>query len=57
MLLVVGLFGLIALDPPIAIWTLSLGYALSGPLIYLRRAKGANEEKNETKQNDQADFH
>ncbi len=57
MLLVVGLFGLIALDPPIAIWTLSLGYSLSGPLLYLRRAKGGSEEKNETKQNDQADFH
>ena len=36
MLLVVGVLGLIALDPPIVIWLLSVAYALSGPVQHLR---------------------
>ncbi len=36
MLLVVALLGLIALDPPVAIWGLSMIYALSGPVQHLR---------------------
>ena len=36
MLLVVAVVALIALDPPLVIWLLSVVYALSGPLQHLR---------------------
>lgn len=36
-LIVVGLVGLIALDPPLVLWCLFFVYALSGPVQYLRR--------------------
>jgi hypothetical protein len=37
MLLVVAIVALIALDPPLVIWLLSVVYALSGPLQHLRQ--------------------
>jgi len=41
MLLVVAALGLIALDPPVAIWGLSVIYALSGPVQHLRQTERA----------------
>ena len=43
MLLVVALLGLIALDPPVAIWGLAMIYALSGPVQYLRGNESVNK--------------
>lgn len=36
-LLLIGLLGLVALDPPLVLWCLFFVYAFSGPLLYLRR--------------------
>ena len=37
MLSIVAVLGLIALDPPLAIWSMAVVYALSGPIQYLRQ--------------------
>ena len=37
-LIVIGLLGLVALDPPLVLWCLFFVYALSGPIQYLRRS-------------------
>ena len=55
MLLVVAMLGLIALDPPLAIWGLSVIYALSGPLQYLRSADQPRQEG--TRNREKADLH
>ena len=55
MLLVVAMLGLIALDPPLAIWGLSVIYALSGPLQYLRSADQPRQEGSRTRE--KADLH
>ena len=55
MLLVVAMLGLIALDPPLAIWGLSVIYALSGPLQYLRSTDQPRREG--TQNHDKADLH
>jgi CDP-diacylglycerol--serine O-phosphatidyltransferase len=44
MLLVVAVLGLIALDPPLAIWGMSVVYALAGPLQYLRNMDQTSQE-------------
>ena len=44
MLLVVAVLGLIALDPPLAIWGMSVIYGLSGPLQYLRSPDHSRRE-------------
>ncbi len=44
MLLVVAVLGLIALDPPLAIWGMSVVYALVGPLQYLRNKDQTGQE-------------
>ena len=54
-LLIVAMLGLIALDPPLAIWGLSVIYALSGPLQYLRSADQPRQEG--TRNRDKADLH
>jgi CDP-diacylglycerol--serine O-phosphatidyltransferase len=55
MLLVVAVLGLIALDPPLAIWGMSVIYALSGPLQYVR---GTDQPRQEGAQNhDKAVLH
>lgn len=55
MLLVVAMLGLIALDPPLAIWGLSVIYALSGPLQYLRSTDQPRQEG--TRNHEKADLH
>ena len=55
MLLVVAMLGLIALDPPLAIWGLSVIYALSGPLQYLRSTDQPRHEG--TGNHEKADLH
>ena len=55
MLLVVAMLGLIALDPPLAIWGLSVIYALSGPLQYLRSADQPCQEG--TRNHEKTDLH
>ena len=55
MLLVVAVLGLIALDPPLAIWGMSVIYALSGPLQYLRSPDHSRREG--AKDYDKADLH
>lgn len=55
MLLVVAMLGLIALDPPVAIWGLSVIYALSGPLQYLRSTDQPGHEG--TGNHEKADLH
>ena len=55
MLLVVAMLGLIALDPPLAIWGLSVIYALSGPLQYLRSTDQPRQEG--TRNYEKADLH
>ena len=55
MLLVVAMLGLIALDPPLAIWGMSVIYALSGPLQYLRSTDQSRQEG--TQNHDKADLH
>ena len=55
MLLVVAVLGLIALDPPLAIWGMSVIYGLSGPLQYLRRPDHSRQEG--AKDYDKADLH
>ena len=55
MLLVVAMLGLIALDPPLAIWGLSVIYALSGPLQYLRSADQPRQEG--TRNHEKTDLH
>jgi hypothetical protein len=44
MLLVVAVLGLIALDPPLAIWSMAVVYALSGPVQYLRTTDKDSQE-------------
>jgi CDP-diacylglycerol--serine O-phosphatidyltransferase len=47
MLLVVAVVALIALDPPLVIWLLSVVYALSGPLQHLRQADTPRSQEGE----------
>lgn len=47
-LLVIGLLGLVALDPPLVLWCLFFVYALSGPINYLRRTKQRVTEAEES---------
>jgi len=55
MLSVVAVLGLIALDPPLAIWSMAVIYALSGPFQYLR---GLPEHRQEGDlQHDKTDLH
>jgi CDP-diacylglycerol--serine O-phosphatidyltransferase len=55
MLLVVAALGLIALDPPLAIWSMAVIYALSGPFQHLR---GQPERRQEGDlQHDKTDLH
>jgi len=44
MLSIVAVLGLIALDPPFAIWSMAVVYALSGPLQYLRQPDKDSQE-------------
>ena len=44
MLSVVTVLGLIALDPPLAIWCMAVVYALSGPAQYLRQSDKPSQE-------------
>ena len=55
MLLVVAVLGLIALDPPVAIWGMSVLYALSGPLLHLRTTDQSSQEG--AKHNDKTELH
>ena len=55
MLLVVAVLGLIALDPPLAIWGMSVIYCLSGPLQYLRSPDHSRREG--AKDYDKVDLH
>jgi CDP-diacylglycerol--serine O-phosphatidyltransferase len=48
MLLVVAIVALIALDPPLVIWLLSVVYALSGPLQHLRQSDTPRSQEGET---------
>ena len=54
MLLVVALLGLIALDPPIAIWGLSMIYALSGPVQHLRGDQSTKRDQSKNEEGDAA---
>ncbi|MDG2459477.1 MAG: CDP-diacylglycerol--serine O-phosphatidyltransferase [Luminiphilus sp.] len=56
MLLVVTLLGLIALDPPLVIWSLSVLYALSGPAQHLRRPEASVSGKGHV-DHDKTDLH
>ena len=55
MLSVVTILGLIALDPPLAIWCMAVVYALSGPAQYLRQADKPSQEG--TLQHEKTDLH
>ena len=44
MLSIVAVLGLIALDPPLAIWSMAVVYALSGPVQYLRQSDKDSQE-------------
>jgi CDP-diacylglycerol--serine O-phosphatidyltransferase len=44
MLSIVAVLGLIALDPPLAIWSMAVVYALSGPVQYLRQSDRDSQE-------------
>ena len=44
MLSIVAVLGLIALDPPLAIWSMAVVYALSGPVQYLRQPGKDSQE-------------
>ena len=56
MLLVVALLGLIALDPPLVIWGLSVLYALSGPAQYLRHTEPSSGDE-ERERHEKTDLH
>jgi len=55
MLTVVAVLGLIALDPPLAIWCMAVVYALSGPVQYLRNSDKQSPEG--TLQHEKTDLH
>ena len=55
MLLVVAVLGLIALDPPVAIWGMAVLYALSGPLLHLRNMDQSSQEG--AKDHDKTELH
>ena len=60
MLLVVGMLGVIALDPPAVIWLLSVVYALSGPFQHLRQTQpgsGGEQDAIQHPEKVQTDLH
>ena len=56
MLLVVAVVALIALDPPLVIWLLSVVYALSGPMQHLRQTDTPRSQEGEAN-HDKDDLH
>lgn len=58
-LLLVGMVGLIALDPPVVLWSLFLIYALSGPVQLLQRnlAQSSTEDPKDDDADEQHNVH